>query len=281
MSSVNTLPPEVWHEIFDHATYVPGLLDTNQSAPSQVWAPWASSEADVATNKSVHIRTTIIKVCSSWRRMAMRLFCQYIRATPVDFDGDVKTSLTWFRKLVRRFDGESASSLVGCNPTWTIRIDCDKAFARTQSLSRLLQLCRNLRIFNLTNEFGGVLDPYAFVKLNGTFEQYHAQTLRRLNYHDVDIDRSQEYYGDSLAPDIALDSLSIAIGSKFDQHYNPLEYAPPPPGALNSISSLSLYFPNDIPDSINPWLLPFLQHLSIKSESDGPSPITPLLWPTV
>ncbi|TFK53778.1 hypothetical protein OE88DRAFT_1724488 [Heliocybe sulcata] len=62
-----TLPPELWLDIFELATYVPGALETESLDPFRLAAPLPIYEAKIALFASMQIKTKIVRVCRQWR----------------------------------------------------------------------------------------------------------------------------------------------------------------------------------------------------------------------
>ena len=76
------LPPEIWREIFEVATYVPRLLDNtwDYSPSEELWRGWSDSYRDTA----LHTRRSILSVCRFWRAIGLEFLWEVVEIPEVE-----------------------------------------------------------------------------------------------------------------------------------------------------------------------------------------------------
>jgi hypothetical protein len=142
------LPPEIWRLIFRFATELPGLLDTSP-LPSLCddQKPWSF---EWTTTTDLVAKSSLTLVCSQWYSLAIEFLYEYVRIETT------RTLLHLTQSLEANI--ETAPS----NPLgWHIKrlyLDLESVGSpHTDSISRLLRLCPDVRCINLAGFVS--LDP--------------------------------------------------------------------------------------------------------------------------
>ncbi|EPQ56920.1 hypothetical protein GLOTRDRAFT_137399 [Gloeophyllum trabeum ATCC 11539] len=117
------LPPELWIEIFEFATYVPGALQSQSYNPFETVVPLPQLEELRSLKIAYRTKRSLVLVCKRWRDLALPILYRVVLADGTKallylyrtLTSDLATSLrTHVRRLICRV--ETAEKLLASDP---------------------------------------------------------------------------------------------------------------------------------------------------------------------
>ncbi|EGO00232.1 hypothetical protein SERLA73DRAFT_107259 [Serpula lacrymans var. lacrymans S7.3] len=169
LGTVISLPPELWLEIFHHATFRPHSRDITPSDPFQPQPLPHNAMSLNTVAASMQTKSTIVQVCRLWRAIATELLYEHITVYSPWRARKILTAMALSRcsDPIPDASGEARKSfnllfVPGSHGQWARRIDiCAHTRFTTRSYIRyimdifhILRHCPQLRALSMSFRFG-------------------------------------------------------------------------------------------------------------------------------